>query len=55
MKQFQQMQSQEQTILDELREESRALRQENTQLRDEVYSLKQGRTFDQTTQDLSSR
>lgn len=49
------MQAQEQKILDQLREENRALREENGQLRDEVYSLKHGRTLDQAAQDMSAR
>ena len=40
------MQSQEQKILDQLREENRTLREENGQLRDEVYQLKHGRTIE---------
>lgn len=49
------MQTQEQKILDQLREENKALRDENVQLRDEIFALKHGRTLEQATQDFSSR
>jgi hypothetical protein len=55
MKAFKEMQTQEQKIMDTLREENKLLREENAQLKDELFAFKHKRTIEQPAENLSAR